>query len=298
MHNIEIPDADVRFTLPESFDEMTTEQFIFTVTIFHSLVMARINVVDFYNIIIAKFIGIEKEAHTGYKTMAREYGQESVENYYSNIVSLHPLLEYILTKDEATGGISFNYKSVTNKIPQYHNLIGPKDAMMDCSFGEWIVLNDLYREYQETNSLDTLNVIVGTMYRDETPDYELAMVQPSFDGNRRVPFNKNLTEIYAKRVEKWDYSVKYAMLLFLINCINFMHEGEILLHGRKISFTKLFTPSEGGSKSNLGSTGLAYKVAETGIFGTIKDTLNENVYNVYLKMLQWNEEYEEFTKKK
>lgn len=297
MHTIEIPEADVKLTLPESFEEMTTEQFIFTVKMFLALVAGRINTVEFYNAVLARFIGIETEPKVLYRSIAKKYGEEVVENYYANIISLHPLLEFILKKDDESSEITFNYSGVNNKIPQYHHLIGPQDAMMDCTFGEWIFLNDMLRDYQETPNIQILNTIVGTMYRDEIPDYEVEKTQPSFDGNRRMPFNKNLTEIYTLRVEKWDYTVKYAILLFLKNCINFMHNGEIMLHGNKISFAKLFTKSKEGSKSSLGSTGLAYKIAETGIFGNIKDTLNENVYNVYLKMLQWNEEYEDFTNK-
>lgn len=291
MHTVEIPEAEITFSIPSSFEEMNQGQYLYVIKRYLDLVAGKINIIDFYNHIIAEFIGLYKMSSFSDKNLAKKYGELAVESYYSNLVRLHPLLYYILQVDE-NGSVTINYTSVKNLIPEYYHLVGPADALQDSSFGEWIYLQDLYRQWKESPSEKYLNAIVGAMYREPLPDYEIARFNPSWDGSKRIAFNCNLSEVYSKRVEYWQYHVKYAILLYYINCVNYICSGDINLHGRLISFKKLFTKND--NPSSLGSTGIVFKIAETGIFGNVADTLKENVYNVYLKLLQWKEEYDEF----
>lgn len=172
---------------------------------------------------------------------------------------------------------------INNLIPQidteFGPLIGPQDALLDCSYGEVGYANNSFLDFSKSGNISFLNNLVAALYR------------PEVDG-RRPDFNqKNLSHITL--VEKIPEETKFGVYLWFASCMKWVSTNRALDIGGGVTvdLSILFKKSDSSGK-NFGFLGVIYSLAESQVFGDAEKTARQNYYDILIRMAQMQAEAE------
>lgn len=176
---------------------------------------------------------------------------------------------------------------------------GPQDALMNTVYGEYLQLLTHLSAFGRTADISELDKLIATIYRPKKPNYDEAKEQPDFDGDIRVEFNPNHTDTYAKQIANLGFDVKYAIFLFVASCQYFIANNHHLDIGNDnyIDLTLLFSqePTD-NSKEGLGMVGTLYNLAETNVFGDVRNVAKTNTYDILAFLVNQKMEYNKLKK--
>jgi len=88
--------------------------------------------------------------------------------------------------------------------------------------------------------------------------------------------------------------VKYAIFLNFLAFEEYIRTGAFTIDGQEISFRILFnevSDDDGAEKTDTGLTGLLFNFAESGVFGNVKETSEQKLYDVLFRLYQVRKEY-------
>jgi len=301
MHTIEVAQTKSKTEIASSFEEFTTDQFLYVLSQLLLLENGEISMDAFYTHILLHLMGIEYTPKI--YEQEKRMRPEELESKYCNIYQLHELLDFIFI-DELNKKLKkkvkmFAYRSVKNIFPEigpeHKKLYGPKDAITDISFGEYLFACENFEKYSAKKDILFLNMLVACLYRPERENYEVAKTSISFDGHRREEFNKHLAEQRADSLNDMPLVNKYAIYLWFANCLKFVHEGTITVEGNTVDLSKIY--GKGGKKDDLGRAGTLYRIAEEGTFGPIDNVYKTGLYDILLKLYQIKTDFEEYKRK-
>lgn len=175
----------------------------------------------------------------------------------------------------------------------WRKFYGPGDFLQGMSFAEYKDALAAAMKYMETHEDEWLNRLTAIMYRRRRPGLRRLMKQPDFDGRTRVPYNPVQLERDVKRMRKVDIGVKYMALMYVSGCLWTLKtcEDGIEIDGVKMDFSILFKPSgRNGSDQDKGDSvgmiGMMMALAESGVFGNIKDVANTDVWDILVRIYQ------------
>jgi hypothetical protein len=193
MNQVEI-DGKLYFT-PSDWNELTKNQLLFVSRLFHG----KLTRVEFKLMALFNFLSITPKVKK----------------------RLHPDDAYFLCE---TLDFLFNEVSLTrNNLPAIRKgrrkYIGPSDAMMNCTFGEFTMANSLLDSFSKTREQKFLNEMVAVLYR---PRKWLWSVRKSFTDNQdpRKRFVNRTLKKRAGTMVKVDYHVKYSVYLLFSGVLN------------------------------------------------------------------------------
>jgi hypothetical protein len=111
----------------------------------------------------------------------------------------------------------------------------------------------------------------------------------NFNGDPRETYtvitNPRKLQNRIRKVEKWPAHIKYGIWLWFTACMEFLRTGKPVIDGIEIDLAILYKGDEGGS-AGIGLTGILYSLAETGVFGGIRETGDSNLYDVLARLYQ------------
>lgn len=192
--------------------------------------------------------------------------------------------------------ILLHFDTTTNLLPYLGKLLGPVSHGSDLRFGEYRTACDFYNRYTTEHDKDSLDALVGILYRKPNPDIS----KQSFDGDYREPFNRHHIGSYAKRVSRLPEYVKWGVYLWFGYFCQYLMSGDFIIDGNRISFAPLFSSnSDPDVKQNdsLGMTSVLFSLAESGTFGNIKETDNAFLFEVMMKMLNDKQQIDKLNKR-
>ncbi len=170
---------------------------------------------------------------------------------------------------------------------------GPGDFLQEMSFAEYKDALAAAMKYMETHEEPWLDRLTAILYRKRRPGLRRMMKRTDFDGRLRVQYNPVQLERDTRRMRKVDFGVKYMALMYISGCLWTLknYEEGIEIDGVKMDFSILFKPSgknrgEQDKGDSVGMIGMMMALAESGVFGNIKDVANTDVWDILVRIYQ------------
>ncbi|UOB16576.1 hypothetical protein [Abyssalbus ytuae] len=280
MHSIEIADKKQTLYYPENGYEFTKNQFL----AFSGLVF------QFMGGTIS-FTRLKVKLTYAFLNMARTANTDKDENIpvVENIMRISELNESFFNETRIKGKIHkqvdmvfFNQLLPVIKIG-FKKYYGPSSALTNTVYGEYIQALTAFNDYSRTGEQHYLDTLIATLYRPKKWFNRIRKYLSNYSSDARRKFNPSLSPLYAKKIAKLPLSEKWAIYLFFASCQHFIATNEALDigGGNTINLTLLFNQeSTVESSKGIGIVGTLYSLAETRVFGNVKETSEQNTYDV------------------
>ena len=295
MHVVEIPSLKQKYNFPSTIEELSPEQYVDFVGLVCLLQSKMIDVEEFLQQLLVKLLKIKL---TGKFQILKEEEKEEV---YANLILMADRLESFFVAspfDSAQGPKlgdrvvkSLDLNFIKNPLPKLGRLWGPEDALTDISFGEYMNAHTAYVDFAQTQNVESLRKLVAVLYRKKRLFGWFCKLLPNYDGRSRRKFNANTIDRRAVKL-KLSYVAMYGVFLFFNGCENFLRSGEPSINGHRIDLKILYSDnktedaSTESASGNIGLVGLLYALAETKVFGNIKETNETNLYDILARLYQ------------
>jgi hypothetical protein len=304
MHTIETLDGRKKTNFPSSLEEMSREDYLYFITLLFKADNLLISYYDIKTIMLYRLMKL-KHRKIVLEFLNNTRREKELDEIAANVFGLQHLVDFLFEEKTIVNdyGQSINQfspaKSLRNFLPEYDGLHGPMDAFMDLVVVEYTHAITSFMAYSKTGDIAHLDELIAILYRPSRSFMYFKRRKPEFDGLRRVNFNENSYMHRIKQVAAWPFEVKYAVYLYFLACEEHMKTGEIEIAGTRIDLSVMYKDlgEEQTDSDGLGLTGIMFKVAETGVFGTMKETAHTNIYDFFLKLYQNRKEYMEYKSK-
>ena len=261
MNQIEIDGKT--YSTPSGWNELTRKQVLFVSRLFQG----QLTMVDFKLRALLSFLQV------GPKVLNR----------------IHPEDAYILCE---TLDFLFSEVSLTrNLLPVIRTgrrkYLGPSDAMMNCTFGEFTMANSLLDAFAKTKEQKYLDEMVAVLYR---PRKWFWSIRKSFTDNQdpRQRFASRSLKSRCKKMTTVDYSIKYSVFLFFSGVLNSLPALYPYVYEQK---------GDAGSADN-GWASLIISLADGKTDDkSLETVMNSNLYNVLIGLNKKANEYHEYLTK-
>jgi len=181
-------------------------------------------------------------------------------------------------------------------------LYGPGDFLGEMCFGEYKDLLFCADKYMRTKDVAWLTRMMAIAYRRRRLFLPLLKRMPNFNGRTRLKYRAGAVDFRIKKFEKVPIGVKYMFFQYIMGCIyNLKNSESVEIDGHVCNFGLIFgkgrgagsreqdddDPSTGsGADDGVGLTGVMMVLAESGVFGTIKETAEADVWDVLIRLYQ------------
>ena len=251
------------YLMPSDWNELTRKQVLFVSQLFQG----QLTMVDFKLRALFDFLSVRPKV----------------------IKRIHPEDAYFLCEI-----LDFLFKEVSltrNLLPViktgWRNCVGPSDAMMNCTFGEFTMANSLLDSFSKTREQKYLDEMVAVLYR---PKKWFWFIRKAFTDNqdsRKKFVNRSLRK-RSIRMAALDYNVKYSVFLFVSGVLNSLPVLYPYVYEQK---------GETGSEDN-GWASLIISLADGKTDDkSLETVMNSNLYNVFIGLNKKAKEYHEYVSK-
>jgi hypothetical protein len=185
-------------------------------------------------------------------------------------------------------------------------LYGPGDFLQGMTFAEYKDSLAAAMKYMETGDDAWLDRLTAILYRRKRPGLNQLRKLPDFDGRIRVPYNPGKVDDDAVKMKRVKPGIKYMTLMYVMGCLWTLKNNEsgIEIDGNRLDFSILFKSAVGSRQSaeteednGVGMIGVMMALAESGVFGNLKDVANSDVWDVLIRMYQLEVDRREFEKR-
>lgn len=303
MHTIEIPEKGIFRSFPSKVEELSTDEYVFFIEHLLKFESGDYTFSEFKLLLLYKLLGIKYSIK--YSLLKDKDRMLVNENLYR----ISEQLDSFFKKESREGQeyITFDINVTKNLIPVIkgrfwqRRLYGPSEALTDISFIEYKDAHTAFAEYTKSQKDEYLNKLIAALYRPGKVFLFIRKLFPGFNGKSRQIYNPNRPG-KLERIGKLPFSLRYGVYVFFAGCENFLRTGKITADDTEISLEVLYKKISGidedeSGAPGLGLTGILFKLAESGVFGNIKETANQNLYDVLVRLYQNRMEYIEFMRK-
>lgn len=283
MNTLDIPAANLHLEYAEHMDELTPEQFAEYCRLFIDMKAGKITPADFFTLMAVKLLDIHIPA--GYKY----YGPGTKDQIHDNLRQVTDTLTWLLTEREAEEQILLepNITFARNLVPTIGKYTGPADALQNITLGAFRDAIGHAQNFAISNDEADLDRLCATLYWEERAA-DIAQTQKSDNSAAiRQLYNPAQTEQQAAHFEKVPVHIKYGVYLMFNAALNFLRTGTVTIEGRQISFSVLWEGDPPATDHpGIGMAGVLFSLAETGVFGTIREVEQVNLYEGLARLYQ------------
>jgi len=279
MHTIEIPKLKRTIEFPSEVSELNSEQFVYFAGLVTKFNNKKIDFDTFKYLLVRNLLNLADNLNF---------------NSHYNAVLITELMDsfFTITEKDGVKNIIIDLHFVDNKILSFKKgktlYIGPKDALQNITFAEYIDAYGYFLEYSKSKNIKALDKLIATLWRKHIFD------SPDFSEDTREPYNKKLVGKHAWDLKHLSFDKKYAAYLFFSACQQYITSAKIEIEGVEIDLSIIFkSDSNEPSKSNIGLVGVLFKMAESSVFGDIEKTGKQNLWDVLIRMYQVTAEAKE-----
>jgi hypothetical protein len=297
MHTLYIPDRNKTYYMPSEMAELSVRQYLEFCKVIWRLDKGKISMKDAELALVIALADIKMTWKYAFMGAAKK------EKIHLNLINLLPLVRTIFTEKLTESGEKALIPSISfvdNKIPSFDGLIGPDDALGNCTFFEYKEAYAQWYQYQETSDESYIDQLIAILYRPKRRCLRLIKHRKNFNGDSRDPYtvlsNPTVLERRMKKIAKWPPWVKYGIWLWFTACMEYLRTGKPVIDGIEIDLSILYK-GEGGGAAGIGLTGVLYSLAETGVFGGIRETGDSNLYDVLARLYQVKLQMDELKEK-
>ena len=286
MHTLEIPDRGETYGMASEMHELNTRQYIEFCRVLQLIEAEKITNDKAELLLVISFADVKFGFRYAFM------GKGAKEKVHHGLLQLTPLTKSVFKEKQTESGEVYLVPSISftdNKIPRYRGLVGPADALTNCTFYEYKQAYAAWMQYQETQEHEFLNEMIAVLYRPAVSFSFFRKRHAKFSGDIRKPLTVTTNPLFLqkriKEVAKWPAHIKFGIWLWFTACMEYLRSGKPVIDGIEIDLSILYK-GEGGGSAGIGITGLLYSLAETGVFGNIEETGNTNIYDVFARLYQ------------
>lgn len=319
MHTFTIHQTGQTFTFPSDQDEMNGKQRITLITGLLLYNMGKITYSGLKKFLLKNYLNVKPSiAYKYFSTNADKL--RAAENFnrladcldslfrHAEPVEGHPELveghpELVEGHPELVEGQTINLETPKQFLPviscRRKKYYGPESGFADLTFYEFRTASYYFAQYIQNNKEADLDRLIALLYRPGKKFWHFKKHRSDCNGIRRIPIsaetNPSCLEKRALRLSKLPFPVKYTILLYCAGCFNFIRTGRPEIDGKEINLERLYKNEPDGE--SIGMSGLLFSIAESGIFGNIKETDQQNIYTILARMYQLMLQEEEMKRK-
>lgn len=270
MHSIEILELDERLWIPENLGQCDRRQYLDMAKLALLLQLGEINLDQF------RVLGLYSLLNMEYDQAEMEYASDEK---WENIYRCAELLDSFFTVDE-NGQHHLVQDYITNPVKtvkyKFHTFFGPKDAFAGMTYGQFEDGFGELHNFNKTREVESLVKLFAIFYLKKGEKYS------AVDLEKRVAFFNTL-----------DVRYIFGFYLLFTSFVNFLTtECVVLLDGKEVDLTVLFgnKKSDGDDEDStdgyegLGLRSTSFQLAESGVFGTLKELREEEALMVFVRM--------------
>ncbi|MDR1542871.1 MAG: hypothetical protein LBS50_00380 [Prevotellaceae bacterium] len=275
MLKINIIGKEKQAEIPSNWQELTSEQIIFIYKEYFYL-LKHGNFPLFYDRLLCKFMPQCKKKVVFFKDNKHVNASE-----IANII-----FAYLWTYDGKN--LHFTYNEIQNHLPKFSvnnkNFYGPKDLLFDLTFEEFQAALTAQNEFFDGDKT-AIDKFLYSLYRCS-------------DKGKRAEYNPDFPteklKIY-KKIHEWQAAM---IMHWFSNCINYIQKGDIVVNGKTVNFSCLFPKKveEEKKKNTLGWQSIIFDFAKDGIFGNVRQTEKQKLFDILILMLDYYNKNEEMKK--
>ncbi len=286
MHRIEIPSSHIIIDFPSEIDEMTDKQFVRYVFYVLQYVKGAIDENLFKLNLTALLLNVRRGFGYFFLNPVKREQREV------NLVRISELMESFIEDNLQEGKREFKLKSVRNFVPRILNYYGPGRCFENLTYCEYRLARGFFKSFAIDSKEDDLNRMIAILYRPSKPLWFLRKYFKSCDGERRMTYGSKSNPLLLKRriakISRVPYHIRYAVLLYFSACEDFLKTGKPVVDGFELDLSRLYTNDNDSdeSKADVGMVGLLYSLTETGVFGSIEQTDNSNLWDIMIRLYQ------------
>jgi len=195
------------------------------------------------------------------------------EQVAANVFQLSYLIDDFFEEVEGRAVLKQYYTNNHTKIitPMAFAYHGPEDNFEDVRFGDYVDGLNYFQEYHQTKDDQLLFLLMATFYHKKGTE-------------RTVEKVKDL----AKTLALYDMGKVYGFYLFFASFQKYLVTSKIYYMGNELDLSILFE-GDGSVQPTSGLPGIGlkstmYSLAESGVFGSLKQLRKENFWEVILRM--------------
>ena len=270
MHTVELPASNKIIYVPENLNECTPDQYMLFCRLIFKYQTNQINLLQFKKAAVYVLLNMNES-----KKERNDYEAAQIN---ANLLLLFDLVDGFFTKDK-DGVLQLKDHFTANPLPKiptaWLNLIGPKHHFHQATFGEYVIALNIFSTYQATQDINLLYDLAAVYYR------------PHLFG-LKIPFNENHISRIAQMLKNSDIGHIYGFYNYFSSFQNMLGTKKVYWEGKPIDFSILFTKTDGDQQpseiNGLGMKGTSYVLAESGVFGTLKDVNQTDMWEILFRL--------------
>ena len=205
------------------------------------------------------------------------------------IKRIHPEDAYFLCES-----LDFLFKEVSltrNLLPVirtgWRKCVGPSDAMMNCTFGEFTMANSLLDSFSKTKEQKHLDEMVAVFYRPRKWFWFIRKAYSDNQDPRKKFVNRSLKK-RCQRISRLNYDIKYSIFLFFSGVLNSL----------PVLYPYVYQQNEDAGSADNGWASLIISLADGKTDDkSLETVMNSNLYNVFIGLNKKAKEYHEYMHK-
>lgn len=270
MHSLEIPEISERFLIPENLSECDKRQYLDAAKLVLMFQMGEITKEAFRILLLYSLMNME---------LTKSDLGNVQDQKWENIYIASEILDSFFTVDDA-GQMHLVQDYIHNPVKsvryKMHLFTGPKDAFQGITYGQLEdgvgELNAFIR-YGEIQSLVKLFAIFYLRPSEQYSEINL---------DKRIKYFEHL-----------DIRYIYGFYLLFVSFFNYLtKECVVAMDGKELDLRILFSAKDGEETEEpdpdelegLGMRATSFQLAESGVFGTLKELRNEDALLILARM--------------
>ncbi|KAB8156141.1 hypothetical protein EZY14_002680 [Kordia sp. TARA_039_SRF] len=295
MHSIFIEETNTTLSFPENATQLTASQLLAFCELLLQYKASTISFNEFKINAAKRILNIKRVANLQLPKN---------EQIAENMQAIANLLDdfFIINEPKSKNQLQMNFymqllPHVTISGKKYY---GPANALTNTVYGEYLKLIHHFTQYSNTGNPQELDSMIATIYRPKKSFYTWYKNRTDFDGDIRRTYNEHHTAKYVKNIQKLPLATKYAIYLYVASSQHFIANSTNLQLGANgsIDISVLFKSTDTGTTANnIGMVGTLFSLAETNVFGTVKQVEKENTYDVLVFLAKQTHAYNQLKSK-
>lgn len=278
MHTVEIPDKQLKLYVPEHLGECNQEQYINMCKLLFGYLTQQLNFE-------------EVKTHGIYYLLNMEPSSKIIEDTeivkFGNINLLAELIETFFEEGPEENQKVIKQYYINNPIKTIRsatkNYYGPADEFNNVKFGEYVDALSHFADFHATGETEYLFLLAATFYREKrifTKNVE------NFTKDKRIKYNPERVDKLAKVFKFQDIGVIYGFYLLFASFQKYLTTAKLYVEGKEIDLSILFDGDEvvESELPGIGMKSTLYTIAESGIFGTLKEVRETSLWEILIRM--------------
>lgn len=292
MHTIQIQGAGITRYMPSDLSECTQEQYIDMCGLIFMYQTEQLTYDQFKVQAVYKLLKLHpSEDKTTPRTRKEEKERELADfQKWANVAALANLVEGFFEQNAEKQNVIKQYY-IHNPVPSvklWKTYCGPQDQFNKITFAEYTDALRLYFLFDATKDIEILYLIAAVFYRPRKSFLFIRKRLNNYNNDVRVEYNPNLIEKRAKQFKYFPIGFVYGVFLLFASFQKFISTNKIFWGGQELDLSILFSSDEEESIESdipgIGMDSILFSIVEAGAFGTKKETMNTDNWEVLVYM--------------